>query len=208
MSDSNPYAPPEPDFPEKKTEHTGPSAASVDQVDEDSWADWPVCPECNRRRQTVCPVCDTPGIDFPLVAFHGVEELASQADQAPPKQGCGCNDTTHTHQDESTDNTETQEKCDPHEKSCGCSTGTASTGTAPTDEPLKEEELMLMCHTCDDAFRPRYHRYCPWCNHDFGSGIEPEQTFYERENLTPQAVIAMVGIGIVLAAGILYLMLI
>ncbi|MBI3467244.1 MAG: DUF2007 domain-containing protein [Planctomycetes bacterium] len=27
---------------------------------------WPVCPQCDRRRTAVCPVCGTSGTDFPL----------------------------------------------------------------------------------------------------------------------------------------------
>ncbi len=42
---------------------------SEDDSDEhcdDHWADWPACPQCHRRRQTVCPVCETAGSDLPL----------------------------------------------------------------------------------------------------------------------------------------------
>lgn len=35
------------------------------EPEEDLW-DWPVCPECQQRRQTVCPVCKVAGDDFPL----------------------------------------------------------------------------------------------------------------------------------------------
>jgi hypothetical protein len=37
-------------------------------VDADSqrWVQWPVCPDCGRRRQTRCPTCDLGGDDFSL----------------------------------------------------------------------------------------------------------------------------------------------
>jgi hypothetical protein len=46
---------------------------------------WPVCPECGRRRQTVCPICETLGDDFPLAdanygaAAHARGENGSSA---------------------------------------------------------------------------------------------------------------------------------
>jgi len=32
----------------------------------EDWTDWPTCPQCGRRRQTVCPICETAGTDLPL----------------------------------------------------------------------------------------------------------------------------------------------
>ena len=32
----------------------------------DDWADWPLCPSCHKRRQTVCPICGTAGVDLML----------------------------------------------------------------------------------------------------------------------------------------------
>ncbi len=38
--------------------------------DEDlRWSKWPACPDCDRRRQAVCPVCETAGNDVPLAEF-------------------------------------------------------------------------------------------------------------------------------------------
>jgi hypothetical protein len=36
---------------------------------------WPTCPSCNRRRQAICPICETAGTDFPLA-----DEVADQHD--------------------------------------------------------------------------------------------------------------------------------
>ncbi|MCH7726608.1 MAG: DUF2007 domain-containing protein [Planctomycetes bacterium] len=38
--------------------------------DEDlRWSKWPACPDCGRRRQAVCPICETAGNDVPLAEF-------------------------------------------------------------------------------------------------------------------------------------------
>lgn len=44
---------------------------------------WPTCPQCGKRRQTVCPVCETAGSDFPLadaIAGEGDEEHDHDSD--------------------------------------------------------------------------------------------------------------------------------
>jgi len=33
------------------------------------WKEWPRCPGCGRRRQTICPSCHTTGNQFPLAEF-------------------------------------------------------------------------------------------------------------------------------------------
>ena len=43
----------------------GPGHPDVD-TDSQRWAQWPVCPDCGRRRQTRCATCDLGGDDFPL----------------------------------------------------------------------------------------------------------------------------------------------
>jgi len=37
-----------------------------------SWEEWPGCPGCNRRRQCICPICQTAGADFPLADYQAV----------------------------------------------------------------------------------------------------------------------------------------
>jgi len=34
------------------------------------WQDWPVCPQCQTRRQVRCSVCGSAGTDFPLAAIE------------------------------------------------------------------------------------------------------------------------------------------
>lgn len=43
--------------------------------------EWPVCPQCFARRQTVCPVCQVAGSDFPAADY--------QAPVAPQRQSDG-----------------------------------------------------------------------------------------------------------------------
>jgi hypothetical protein len=38
-------------------------------TDLDHWADWPLCPQCNHRRQAICDSCQFPGNDFPLADY-------------------------------------------------------------------------------------------------------------------------------------------
>jgi hypothetical protein len=44
--------------------------------DPQQWADWPLCPECQHRRQAICDSCQFPGNDFPLAEFMDSIEIA------------------------------------------------------------------------------------------------------------------------------------
>ncbi|MCA9267697.1 MAG: DUF2007 domain-containing protein [Planctomycetales bacterium] len=48
--------------------------------------DWPECPDCGRRRQTICPVCRTAGEDFPSADLNirATDALAAPGDEQPP----------------------------------------------------------------------------------------------------------------------------
>lgn len=39
-----------------------------------TWRDWPVCPQCGRLRQTVCPTCGGAGIQFPVAEYQADAE--------------------------------------------------------------------------------------------------------------------------------------
>lgn len=39
-----------------------------------NWAAWPVCPQCQARREAQCPVCSASGIDFRLADFEEPED--------------------------------------------------------------------------------------------------------------------------------------
>ena len=38
----------------------------VDPHFDENWIEWPTCPGCQRRRQTICPICQTAGTNLPL----------------------------------------------------------------------------------------------------------------------------------------------
>ncbi len=55
-------------------------------VENRKWEHWPTCPSCNRRRQTVCPVCGVAGDGFPLADYLAPPEPlrgSRQADKPP-----------------------------------------------------------------------------------------------------------------------------
>jgi hypothetical protein len=39
------------------------------------WEQWPKCPGCGRRRQTVCPACGQAGNQVPLAEYQATEAL-------------------------------------------------------------------------------------------------------------------------------------
>jgi len=48
------------------------------------WDDWPSCPECGKRRQAVCPLCQSAGDKFPL-GYYVEEEPARGFDGKAPQ---------------------------------------------------------------------------------------------------------------------------
>lgn len=63
-------------------------------------------------------------------------------------------------------------------------------------------DVLLVCPTCDEVFKPQFYRDCPWCGHHFGAGLEPQAPAEELN--------AGVTVAVVLAffAVLLYLWLI
>lgn len=60
-------------------------------MSESNWIEWPVCPQCERRRQTVCSVCGTAGIEFDLAEYlapaeHVCETRANEEASAPASE--------------------------------------------------------------------------------------------------------------------------
>ena len=43
---------------------------------------------------------------------------------------------------------------------------------APANQGGTNEEVLLMCPTCDEAFTPRFYRQCELCGYHFAGGIE------------------------------------
>ncbi|MCL4207778.1 MAG: hypothetical protein KJ000_35280 [Pirellulaceae bacterium] len=55
------------------------------------WAQWPVCPDCGRRRQTRCPTCDLGGDDFSMaeVYFASPRRATPRCSACSPLESCG-----------------------------------------------------------------------------------------------------------------------
>ena len=58
---------------------------------------------------------------------------------------------------------------------------------------------MLLCPTCDEAFSPRFYRWCENCGHDFGSGREDEPP---EESATNYRVVLAVAATIAVLVGL------
>ena len=43
----------------------GPDAQGHGDRDPETIDAWPTCPECGKKRHTMCPICETAGSDFP-----------------------------------------------------------------------------------------------------------------------------------------------
>ncbi len=136
--------------------------------DTDVWEEWPVCPGCGRRRQTVCPICDVAGTDFPLAEYGAL--FQTTADLSGASAAAESAETSGS-------------------ASCG---GSCSCGPQAEATPRDESAVLLMCETCDEAFAPRFYRRCQWCDRDFGHGIDVRQTLAQREPLNPRAKAVMI----------------
>ena len=49
-----------------------------------AWEAWPVCPQCGKRRQAVCPLCQNSSDRFSL-GYYQAEELPRGYDGSPPQ---------------------------------------------------------------------------------------------------------------------------
>ena len=55
---------------DKTTAHEPLPEEAMSEPPDTSWKDWPVCPQCQTRRQARCSVCGSAGTDFPLAAIE------------------------------------------------------------------------------------------------------------------------------------------
>lgn len=147
--------------------------------------DWPRCPECGEMRLTRCPVCHTAGTDF---APADMEFTLISGPQGGAAAAC---------------------------------TGCAPGGCAATDVPAdadaemidhrQEDEspvLLLMCHTCDEPFRPEHLRVCEWCGHEFPDGFETEMPSDPVEEIEPRVIAVAVGLLVLLLLIAVYFILV
>ena len=55
--------------------------------DENEADDWPACPGCGERRQTICPTCGVAGTDFPNAEYQVSDWVP---EQTIASESCGC----------------------------------------------------------------------------------------------------------------------
>jgi len=145
-----------------------------DETDED----WPECPSCGKRRQTICLTCGVAGTDFPRADYQ-VSDWTPEKTEASGSCGCGSGGS--------------------------CSTGTVTDDES--DAAQDSPPPLLKCETCDDIFEPRYYRNCPWCGHDFGEGIAASSPAAEEPlNARTKFVLAVVGLGFLALLVCLFIM--
>jgi hypothetical protein len=133
------------------------------------WTDWPRCPRCGAPRETACPTCNVPRADFPLA------ELNPAAEFLPVLMDRGALAADDDGQ------------------------GAAEPPDAPSAATGDGPGVMLICPTCDEAFSPRFYRWCENCGHDFGSGREDEPP---EESDTNYRVVAAIVVTIGVLAGL------
>ena len=50
--------------------------STIDHEESDEWADWPLCPKCQKRRQAVCDGCHFAADHFPLAEYLEAVEVS------------------------------------------------------------------------------------------------------------------------------------
>ncbi|MBN2579891.1 MAG: DUF2007 domain-containing protein [Pirellulales bacterium] len=90
-------------------------------------------------------------------------------------------------------------------------------GTAGTDfrrgdaEPGGEESAsaplpaIVLCHTCDEPFRPQYLRRCEWCGHEFADGVEIDSQSARQAEINGRLVFVVTALAAVVVAVAAYL---
>lgn len=135
---------------------------------------WPTCPGCGARRMTCCPICGTPGNDFPPADTGFLDEFAQPEEAgAPPCCGHGSSGE--------------ESACKPEDPSCfqhargeteesqpGCEESKGDRPCRCESDPEEERAAPVVCTTCDEPFSPVYLRRCEWCGHTFPSGRDFE----------------------------------
>ncbi len=87
--------------------------------------------------------------------------------------------------------------------------GTANTQFRFAEYPGQEESRaeglspLVICPTCDEAFRSPYLKECEWCGHQFADGIPPPKGTWTTE-LTWRVVIVAIAVVAIVAGLIAY----
>lgn len=64
-------------------------------------------------------------------------------------------------------------------------------------EDVDDDNVLLLCSTCDEPFLPRFHRQCFSCDYDYGDGVERDEPAPDELNSRVVFVIAAVVILLV-----------
>jgi hypothetical protein len=84
--------------------------------------------------------------------------------------------------------------------------GTSGTHFPAADpEPADEQDRTdrWICSTCDEPFEDRFLRWCEWCNHDFGTGVQvaapkTREADYDSNPRIMLVLLSLVGLVILL----------
>ncbi len=171
---------------------TGVSA--VGRAAEDIPPGWPRCPECLAPRLTWCPICQTAGTRF------------EAADVLPPELFDQLG--TDVYAAECSESVCARSPCG--RPVAGTDNGKVTAARDEASKHASEALGLLLCPTCDEPFMPAFTRHCEWCGHAFADGTDFTPTAaYDGESLGPQAVAVIVGLavlGALLLGYVLYLL--
>ena len=169
-----------------RTSPDDPDAPAADEATASEEDDgWPRCPQCNARRSTRCPICETAGTDFPRADPEYLVAPGVADDARPVSCGCGSG------------------ACGGDKASAPDEAGPAA---AEPSEPL-EPTPGLMCSVCDEPFVPQFPRLCEWCGHRFPDGYEVAKVV-SSEQIPTRAVATILALVALLIAAAVYFMLV
>lgn len=80
------------------------------------------------------------------------------------------------------------------------------TGEESLTDSILGRPTSVICPTCDEPFVPEFYRFCPWCEHDFGEGHEPDAAESDGAYLLQgRALLLMLCLfGLILALGVYF----
>jgi hypothetical protein len=157
---------------------------------------WPQCPDCDARRSTRCPVCQTAGTDFAEADPEFLGSLGlpdgfdpgEEAEQAAPAS-CDCG-STH---------------CGNREQLPSEETAAIEPAVEASPDAVLQPRLALTCSTCDEPFVPEFPRRCEWCGHEFPDGYDLE-ALPEGEHIPTRIIVVVCALVGLMLLGTLYFM--